>query len=352
MERNRINYKLINILLVILIISLLYWISGLWIGIFNKVIAILLPFILAFVVSYALYPIHRKLTDCGFPKWLSIGTIYFVLLGFIVLIGIIVVPMFYDQVVLFLSNLSAVITDISSKYEIDLGIVQTSLSDISSDILKDLGSHISNGAIILVNTSINVVTNLVIVAIVSVYFLYDMDNIRYGLKKRLKNGKKKIYNYVKRLDCEVTNYLSGLCKNILIQFFEYTFVFFVIGHPNWLILGVLAAVTTVIPYFGGLIINILALVIASVVSSKLFIFTLIVCLVCPTIDGYIISPKVYGKSNQLHPLVSIFAVFAGGILGGFWGIAMSLPIAIIIIATYKYFKEDINNKIVTIKEMK
>ena len=40
--------------------------------------------------------------------------------------------MFYDQVVLFLSNISAVITDISSKYELDLGPLQTSLSDIST----------------------------------------------------------------------------------------------------------------------------------------------------------------------------------------------------------------------------
>ena len=127
-------------------------------------------------------------------------------------------------------------------------------------------------------------------------------------------------------------------------------MFALIGHPNYLILGILAAVTTIIPYFGGLIINILALIIASVVSTKLFIATLIVCIVCPNIDGYIISPRVYGKTNQLHPLVNIFAVFAGGVLGGFWGIVVSLPIAIIIIATIKFFKDDINNKIEVVKE--
>lgn len=352
MEKNKINYKLINILLVILIISLLYWISGLWVGIFEKVIAVLFPFILAFSVAYALYPFQKKLVDCGFPNWLSVGIIYFILIGFIVLIGIIVVPMFYDQVVLFLSNISAVITDISSKYELDLGIIQTSLSDISSDLLKDIGSHISDGAITLVNTSITVVTNLIIVIIVSVYFLYDMEQIRENIKQKLKKKKNRSFDYIKRLDCEVNNYFSGLLKNILIQFFEYTIVFFLIGHPNYLILGILAAVTTIIPYFGGLIINILALVIASVVSTKLFVLTLIVCIICPNIDGYIIGPKVYGKTNKLHPLVNIFAVFAGGILGGFWGIVISLPIAIIIIATYKFFKEDINNKLVVIKDIK
>ena len=352
MEKNKINYKLVNILIVILIISLLYWISGLWVGIFEKVIAILLPFILAFTLAYALYPIQKRLVNCGFPKWLSVGIIYFVLIGFLVLIGVIVVPMYYDQIVLFLSNISAVITDISSKYELDLGIIQTSVSDISSDVIKDLGTHISSGAITIVNTSISVVTNFIIVMIVSVYFLYDMSDIRKDIKKKLKRGKKRSYAYVKRLDKEVSNYLVGLLKNIVIQFFEYTIVFFLIGHPNYLILGILASVTTIIPYFGGLVVNILALVISSVISTKLFILTLIVCLICPNIDGYIISPKVYGKTNKLHPLVNIFAVFAGGILAGFWGIIISLPIAIIIIATYKFFKEDINTKLVTIKDSK
>ena len=75
-------------------------------------------------------------------------------------------------------------------------------------------------------------------------------------------------------------------------------------------------------------------------------------MICPNIDGYIIGPKVYGKTNQLHPLINIFAVFAGGILGGFWGIVISLPITIILIATYKFFKEDIDNKISVIKELK
>ena len=42
-------------------------------------------------------------------------------------------------------------------------------------------------------------------------------------------------------------------------------------------------------------------------------------------------------------------MFAGGIIGGFWGIVVALPVAIVLIATYKFFKEDINTKIDKIK---
>lgn len=346
------NYKLLNLLMIVVIICLLYLIKGLWIGILEKIIAILLPFLVAFAVAYAIYPYSKKLQNYGIPKWLSMVIIYFILLGFLIIMGITIFPLLYDQIVLFLSNISAVITDISSKYEIDLGILQKSISSISTDILKNLGTYISDGAINILNASISVITNLIIIAAVSVYFLWDMDKVRKELKTRLQRTNKRMYKYIKCLDGEINNYFNGLLKTILIQFIEYTIVFKLIGHPNYLILSILAAVTTIIPYFGGLLVNILAVIIASVVSTKLLILTILVCIICPNIDGYIIGPKVYGKTNQLPALVNIFAVFAGGILGGFWGIVISLPVAIIIISTIRFFRKDINSKIVTIKEKK
>lgn len=347
---NKLNFKLLNTLIVMLIIMVLYMIRGLWVGIFTKLMAVFAPFLIAFAVAYAVYPYCKKIEDYGIPKWLAMGIIYFILFGFLAIMAITIVPMFYDQMVLFLSNISAVITDISSKFEIDLGVLQKSISSISTDIIANIGKYLSDGAINVLNASISVVTNLVIVLAASVYFLFDMDKIRKWFRATLKKTNKRIYKYFKCLDIEINNYFIGLFKTILIQFIEYTIVFALIGHPNYLVLSILAAVTTIIPYFGGLIINILAVITASVISTKLLILTIIVCLVCPQIDGYIIGPRVYGKTNQLPALVNIFAVFAGGILGGFWGIVLSLPVAITIIATYKFFKEDINQKVVTIKD--
>lgn len=349
---NKINYKLVNLLVVVLIICLLYMIRGLWLGVLEKIIAVLLPFIVAFAVAYAIYPYCKKLEGYGLPKWLAMGVIYFIIIGFLVIMGITVIPLLYDQVVLFLSNISAVITDISSKYEIDLGVLQKSISSVSTDILKNVGTYISDGAINVLNASISVITNLIIIVAVSVYLLWDMDKIRSWIKEQLGSKRGRFYKYIKRLDTEINNYFNGLLKTILIQFIEYTIVFALIGHPNYLVLSILAAVTTIVPYFGGLLVNILAVVIASVISTKLLILTILVCIICPNIDGYIIGPKVYGKTNQLPALVNIFAVFAGGILGGFWGIVISLPVTIIIITTFKFFREDINQKIVTIKEKK
>ena len=70
------------------------------------------------------------------------------------------------------------------------------------------------------------------------------------------------------------------------------------------------------------------------------------------VDGYLINPMVYGKTNEVHPIVVIFSVFAGGILMGVTGIILSLPVAIIIQATIKFFKPEIKDKLDDMKEIK
>ena len=106
-------------------------------------------------------------------------------------------------------------------------------------------------------------------------------------------------------------------------------------------LGTLAGVGNLIPYFGGIITNIIAAITAFVISPELFLKTCIIFLIFSAVDGYVINPWVYGKSNKVHPLVVIISVFAGGILFGIMGIILSLPVAIVLLATYKFFKEDI-----------
>ena len=110
------------------------------------------------------------------------------------------------------------------------------------------------------------------------------------------------------------------------------------------------AVGEIIPWFGGFVVAVLSLLVSSVISTRLFLLTLVISLICPIIDGNVIGPKVYGKTNSLHPLLVIFAVSAGGAIAGFWGIVLSLPVAIAIRTTYNFYKNDIHKKMKTIKQ--
>lgn len=345
----KVNYKSLNILIILAIVYVLFLMRDLWIGVFFKVLAVLKPFIIAFAMAYAIYPFLKWLQSKKIPKFFAILIILVILALFIFFVVISLVPVFTDQLVSLFGNIMKFVSEMGSKYDIDIAPIQTNLSTIFNTISSNVSKYISDGAINLVNSSISFVSNSIIVLVAFIYFLIDMDKIRDNVDEFFSKKSKKTYKLVQDIDHETTSYFKGLFLTILIQFFEYTIVFYLIGHPNFLLLGVLSSVSTLIPYFGGLIVNIIALIIASVVSPQLFIMTLIVAIVFPNIDGYLISPKIYGKTNNISPLLSIFAVFAGGVLGGFIGILIALPLTIILRTIYKSYKKDISKKIGNIK---
>lgn len=335
-----INIRLINLVLIAILVWILVATGEFWLWSIDKIIEVLSPFVIAFSLAYIAYPFLKTMEKKGIPKWLGVGIIITLLLGFIGLIIALLVPLVYDQTISLLSNAIKFIQDVSIKYEIDLNYIQSSFSNLNT-ILVDFGKFISDSAFHIISDSIGITTVAIISFFTGIYFLVDMDKIRKEIKYFFKRKNKKTYNFIKALDIEMKNYFVGLAKFIFIQLLEYILIFYLIGHPYFLILGILAAFTTIIPYFGGIFTNIIALITAIVVSPKLFVLTLIVSLVLPNIDGYFWSPRIYGKTNNIHPVLSIFGVFAGGALFGMMGIIIALPVTIVLSQTYKYYKTDI-----------
>jgi len=350
MFKNRLNYQLVNILLLMLVLYLGVSTIGVWGGLFLRFLGIIFPFIIAFAIAYGLHPFVKYLEKKGVRKQLAVTIIVISVLLLAAVLLSITLPLIYDQLILFSKMVIEVLQDISSKFDINLGDFQITISDTLNDLIKSLGTFISNGTFDLVGKGIDYITKTIIIIIVSIYFLADMDKIRKGTKEFLMSFKGRVFRYVKSLDYEIGQYFHGLIIFMLIQLVEYCLVFWIVGHPNWLLLGILACVTTIIPYFGGLITNIIAVITASVVSTPVFVGTIIICLIFPQLDGYVISPKIYGKTNNINPLWSIFAVMIGGSIGGFIGIVIALPIFILLNSTYHFFRQDIKRKMEQVKE--
>ena len=351
MSDRKINYKLLNILLILGICCLFYNTIGLWQFFIDKIISIVSPFIVSFAVAYALYPILVKLQNKGMRKSLALILMLVCIVGFLIILISLLIPIIAEQIGALTSLILSFIQDMSNKYNIDLHYIQDNVMDFNG-IVNNFGKSIGDISFSFISMSINFMSKFIICFITSIYFLIDMDNIRLRFKRIIRRRGSRTYNYFKRLDYEVSQYFVGLEKYIIIQFIEYTFIFFIIGHPYYLLLGILCSITTIIPYFGGIFANIIACITAFFVNTKLFILTLIVALICPNIDGYIISPHVYGKTNNIPTLLTIFAVFAGGILYGVVGIIIALPVAIILLSTYRFYEEDITDKLEEIKTQK
>ena len=350
MFKDKLNYKIINLSALMLLLYIGVSNISIWWGLLSKIISILSPFIIGFSFAYAFTPLVKWLQKKGINKTFSIIIVVFGIIFIILALLAITLPMLYDQLSLLIKMLIEVFNNISDKFDINLGSFELKITDYLNEILKELGSVASSTTMGIMSKSVDLVSKLIVGFVGFVYFLIDMDKIRSHVREFLENNSKKSLRYFKMMDDEISNYLKGLELFMFIQLVEYSIIFLVIGHPNWLILGLLACLTTVIPYFGGLITNLIALVLASVVSPTLVILTTIVCLIFPQLDGYVISPKVYGKTNNVSPLITIMAVSVGGTLGGVVGIIVALPIYLLLRNTYYFFKKDLKKGMVIVKK--
>lgn len=119
--------------------------------------------------------------------------------------------------------------------------------------------------------------------------------------------------------------LVGLCLGVLIAL-----GFSIIGLKYAILLGVMAAILSIIPYLGVVLSLIPALAIAFVQSGSgwgLPLQVLIVFVLVQMSEGLIISPKIIGDRVGMHPLTIIIAVLIGTtLLGGIVGGVLAIPL--------------------------
>lgn len=350
-KRNKVDFRLVNISLIVLIFFLIYRTGNLWIDTVAKIVAIFTPFVLAFALAYAEYPLVEKLRAKKMSKNLSTALVIFATVGIAIFVIYIIASVLVGQLSDLFANISSFLTEFSEgDWNINISGLQETLNEGFKSIITDLTKYVSDGAINIIGSSITVIGNLFFAFAAYTYFLIDMEKIRKFLKEFLIRRSEKTFRFVKLLDGEMMKYLSGLMQVMIISVFEYSIVYAIIGHPNAILLGFLAGIANLIPYFGGIACNSIAAITAFVISPGLFVRTVIAFFLLSSVDSYLINPLIYGKSNSIHPLITIFAMFAGSMILGIVGIFIAFPVAIIICAAYNFYKEDINDSIEKIKD--
>ncbi len=338
----KINYKLINFAIIIIIFFFIIQTSEVWLNVLNIIKKITLPIIIAFVISYSLYPLVNLLKKKIKNNIISVILIIIIIFCIISILLYFSIPLIINQLI---SLSKSIIPFIEQLF---LKTTFINISYIEELLVKNINNFIfnlSNKPVELVIDSITLFTNFVLITILSIYFLFNMEKIKQKIKN-LFNKNTKLLKCLREIDLSLNNYLRGLFIIIFIEMLEYTIIYLIVGHPNYLLLGILAGITTIIPYFGNLFTNILALITAISVSNELFIIVGIIVLIVPLIDCYIIDPKIYHKTTNLNPIKVIIAIIISSTIFGVIGIIIAVPIYLIIEALVKSIDlTNINNNL-------
>lgn len=213
-------------------------------------------------------------------------------------------------------------------------------------ILPEIGSimqKISQFAIRIVTG----ILNFIIGAIVSVYLMYQKENLSGQFKKIC-------YAFFSE---RIANEAVGECR-----FIYYTFIGFItgklldsliigvlcfigtkmIGTPFPMLVSFIVGVTNIIPFFGPIIGAVPSTLLMLIVDPKKAILLFIFILILQQFDGNILGPKILGDSTGLPGFWVLVSLIICGGLFGFAGMVLAVPMFALL---YSFTRSWVENKL-------
>jgi len=326
---NLFNKK--KVLRITILIGLLF----LSIYLFILILPISTPFFMAFVLAYLLDPLVDFLEKKHIGRTWGILAIYLTLLTVIgagIFYGlpkiILELNKFADTIPLYANQIQEYIKLWQKNYsKVD---IPESIRVITDDTIKQVENYLIE---IFKNTAqafvyfFTKIFDIILAPILAFYLLKDFDQIKEWFLKLIPAvGRKDIINLGQQMDKILKSFLRGHLFVALLVGGLTALGLSIIGMEFALVLGLIAGVFNIIPYFGPLFGIIPAVSLALLQSKKMALYVFIIMFIIQQVEGNIISPKILGKSTGLHPLVIILALLAGGHLFGIVGMIIAVPL--------------------------
>lgn len=318
--------------------------------------AVLLPFIVAWLFAYLLYPLVKFIQYRMKVKIRAISIIIAMLMVTAVLTGIlwlIIPPMvkqfgaFTTLVTRYLHNATNIqnfpetirwwMTENSAEIEKFLK------SDNFASTLKETAPRLFN----FLGETMSVLISIVASVITLLYMFFILLDYEYLSENWVKIFPKSVRPFWRELmgDVEVAlnNYIRGQGLVATIMGVLFCIGFSIIGLPMAIGLGILIGIMDMVPYL-----HTLALIPAAFLAAMkaaetgenywvvLGMVVAIFCIVQIIIESIVI-PKIMGKKMGLNPAVLLLSLSVWGALLGFIGLIIALPATTIIIAYWKKY---------------
>jgi predicted PurR-regulated permease PerM len=312
--------------------------------------------VLSILLSIIFEPFIKIIEQKGMTR-LAATILVFIVVGFLIyLIFSFIIPRLsyqINQLIEVLKNFSIHDQIVAVEKEIHKYLPFFKVGTLSKDVEGAISIYIVNSFkefSTVLGSIVSVIAILVIVPFITFFLLKDSRNIFRGILNVMPNKYFEMsYWIIKKVSLSMGRFVRA-------WIFDATFVgfccglgFYFIGIDNALTLGVIAGLGHLVPYFGPVIGGIPAAIISIIQYGDLSHIPplLIVIAIIYAIDNGFVQPYVFSKSVEMHPIVIILLIIAGGQLFGVLGMLLAVPTATVIKTaakeTYYAFK---NYKIV------
>ena len=308
---------------------------------------VITPFAISAVLAYFGDPLVDRLQKASLWRWkvgrtMAVSIVFVLILSVLTVVLLIVVPLLVEQIRLLIHRSpewiewfsGTALPWLASKAGVELKdfdpaqfseMLKAYWKEISSTAFKVI-DIISRGGMAVAA----LLTNLVLVPVVTFYLLRDWDLLIRGVHDLLpRNMEAEIGRIVSEVDEVLGAFFRGQLMVMFALGLIYTVGLSLVGIELAVLIGMGAGLLSIVPYLGS-IVGVLVAAGAAIFQFQDWLHLVLVLLVFGTgqaAEGMYLTPKLVGDRIGLHPVAVIFAVLAGGQLFGFLGILLALPVA-------------------------
>ena len=209
-----------------------------------------------------------------------------------------------------------------------LGITNDQVAQSKNHLLSQVLAALSGLFPFLSGLFTNII-NLIVVITLSVYFVIDGPRIIGWLRLKTPVSRRDTMNFLLHvLDQSLGGYLRGTLLIALLGALATGVGLTLLHVPYAALLGTLFFFLYFVPVIGAYVIGVLCILAA---LPEGWVVTLIVAVYITLLQGVVIgqilSPRIFSKTVGVHPIVALFALFAGGELFGLLGGLLAIPVA-------------------------
>jgi predicted PurR-regulated permease PerM len=281
----------------------------------------------ALFLAVGLEPVVSWLVRHHLPRWAAVTVVYLTTLLAVVAFLSQAVPPLVDQATQLVDQAPGYLAQ-AQDHSSSLGRVveQLNLQQRLTDLLNSsslVDSLLGAGVLLF-----NAVTNLVLLAVLTAYFLVDLPRIR-AVVYRLVPGSRRPRAIL--IGDEILDKVGGyVLGNVIISVIAAaaTFAWLEAADvPYPLLLAIFVAVFDLVPVVGSTVAGVVVAAVALTVSPPACVATVAFFVVYRLVEDYLLVPRIIGRAVQVPALVTVVAVIIGAALLGVVGALVAIPVA-------------------------
>lgn len=294
---------------------------------------IVIPMVVALLISTLLVPLAERLRRLGLPSLLATWIVFAGSLGLVVGIVYLIAPAIADE----LDNLGRDVKRGSedvlawlAEGPLDLSRAEVDdYIDKAGEALRERQSSIVGGAVKGAYLLIEVVVGALLTMVLTFFFVKDGGRISKALLEMFPERRHDDLRKVSRRSWDALGaYIRGTAIVGLVDAVAIGGTMLVLGVPLVVPIGVITFFAAFFPLVGAVVAGVIAALVALVTTG--FVPALILAgatIVVQQVEGDVLQPLVLGRAVHLHPLVILLSLTAGAIVAGIAGAFLAVPVA-------------------------